>query len=142
MESLDDWVELVGAVEAAAVALDAPIRIEGYRPPRDARLGELSVTPDPGVIEVNVQPVASWRALVDQTTHLYEAARGVRLAAEKFMIDGKHTGTGGGNHVVLGGASWKPLLPESLQGKVVDRIAKIPAVVMLWNQTKSPIPKP
>ncbi|MFO0615627.1 MAG: transglutaminase family protein [Polyangiaceae bacterium] len=105
VERLDDYVELLGALERAATTLDTPIRVEGYRPPRDPRLGELSVTPDPGVIEVNVHPTTRWRELVDQTTHLYESARTSRLAAEKFMIDGKHTGTGGGNHVVLGGAT-------------------------------------
>lgn len=105
MDTLDDYVGLVGAVEATAVELNVPVLFEGYSPPRDKRLSHLSVTPDPGVIEVNIHPSKSWEELVDRTTHLYEAARLSRLAAEKFMIDGRHSGTGGGNHVVLGGAT-------------------------------------
>ncbi len=103
VEELEDYVALLTAIEDAAAHLDVPVVIEGYNPPRDARLEQLSVTPDPGVIEVNIHPAKSWDELVDHTTHLYEAARRTRLAAEKFDLDGRHTGTGGGNHVVLGG---------------------------------------
>ena len=101
--SLADYLEVVAAVEDTARALNLPLILEGYEPPKDPRLATLRVTPDPGVIEVNIHPAHHWGELVDQTTHLYQAAHETRLSSEKFMLDGRHTGTGGGNHFVLGG---------------------------------------
>jgi uncharacterized protein (DUF2126 family) len=103
VDELEAFVELVTALETTAKETDLPIQIEGYPPPVDPRLREFKVTPDPGVIEVNVAPVDSWRAAVRQTEELYEAARQEKLVAEKFDVDGSHIGSGGGNHVVLGG---------------------------------------
>lgn len=102
---LEDYINLLSAIELTAQELNLPIVIEGYPPPRDSRLKLLQVTPDPGVIEVNIHPASNWKDLVAHTEFLYNAAFETRLSAEKFMLDGRHTGTGGGNHFVLGGAT-------------------------------------
>ncbi|WP_045860825.1 transglutaminase family protein [Teredinibacter purpureus] len=105
LDYLEDYVELVAAIEKTASTLELAVIIEGYEPPRDPRMQKLLVTPDPGVIEVNVHPSNNWEELVATTTSLYEEARLSRLSTEKFMLDGRHTGTGGGNHITLGGAT-------------------------------------
>ena len=101
----EDWLELTAAIEDTAQEFGRKVILEGYLPPEDPRLINFSVTPDPGVIEANIHPANNWGEIVERSTQLYEAAREVGLATEKFMLDGRHVGTGGGNHVVMGGAS-------------------------------------
>jgi uncharacterized protein (DUF2126 family) len=130
LPSTEAFVDLVTAVEDTAAALKVPVRIEGYAPLPDPRLERFAVTPDPGVIEVNIHPAHSWDELVASTEILYEEARQSRLGTEKFDVDGRHTGTGGGNHVVMGGATpadspllRRPDLLRSLIGYFVNHPA-------------------
>lgn len=102
---LEHWLALVRVIEGSVAQLGWPVVLEGYQPPEDERLLRLQITPDPGVIEVNIHPAHSWSELVKNTEILYEEARLSRLGTEKFMLDGRHTGTGGGNHVTIGGSS-------------------------------------
>ena len=130
LSSLDDYLDLLAAVEATAAELGVKIVLEGYPPPRDARLKLLQVTPDPGVIEVNIHPASSWAQLVDHTEFLYEAAHQTRLSTEKFMVDGRHTGTGGGNHFVLGGAT-------PADSPFLRRPDLLPSLLTFWHNHPS-----
>jgi uncharacterized protein (DUF2126 family) len=103
VETTEDYLDLIAGIETAVTEMGTPVIIEGETPPRDPRLNKLAVTPDPGVIEVNMHPSKTWDELVERTTVLYEEARQTRLGTEKFMLDGRHTGTGGGNHIIIGG---------------------------------------
>ena len=119
---LEHYLDLVHSIEATAEELGMPVFMEGYEPPHDHRLKRFAVTPDPGVIEVNIQPASSWEELVANSSVVYEEARLSRLTTEKFMLDGRHTGTGGGNHVTIGGATPadSPMLrrPDVLQSLI------------------------
>jgi uncharacterized protein (DUF2126 family)/transglutaminase-like putative cysteine protease len=104
IEKTEPFLDLIASIEETAKRLDIAVIIEGYEPPHDLRTDRIKVTPDPGVIEINIQPAHSWKELSDNLLNLYEDARQCRLGTEKFMIDGRHTGTGGGNHVTIGAA--------------------------------------
>ncbi len=121
-DGIEQYLRLLRSIESVAGELEIPVVIEGYEIPSDPRLKAFQVTPDPGVIEVNIHPAFNWTDLVNNTEVLYEEARQVGLGAEKFMLDGRHTGTGGGNHVTLGAraAEDSPILrrPDLLRSLV------------------------
>jgi uncharacterized protein (DUF2126 family)/transglutaminase-like putative cysteine protease len=104
-EELEHFVDLVSRVEAAAAKVDCAVVIEGYGPPPDPRIASMTITPDPGVIEVNIAPTASFADQKRRLETLYEEARQARLSTESFDVDGTHGGTGGGNHITLGGST-------------------------------------
>ncbi|TVS16199.1 MAG: transglutaminase family protein [Gammaproteobacteria bacterium] len=136
LQRLEAWLELIALLEEVAAKEQLPLVIEGYEPPRDPRLRKFAVTPDPGVIEVNIHPAESFDELVDNTERLYELARECRLGSEKFMLDGRHTGTGGGNHVTLGGPTPadSPLLRKpSLLRSLITYWQNHPALSYLFS---------
>ena len=126
VSTTEDYLDLISAVEETAGALQLPVVIEGSTPPHDPRLNHIKVTPDPGVIEVNLHPASNWEELVRNTTVVYEEARQSRLGAEKFMIDGRHVGTGGGNHVVIGG-------PTAADSPILRRPDLLRSLVNYWQ---------
>lgn len=133
---LDSYASLLLVIERAATDAGIRLVLEGYGPPPDARLTQLIVTPDPGVIEVNVQPTSSWAQQRDLTFALYDEARRARLSTEKFDVDGTHTGTGGGNHITLGGAqpADSPLLRRpDLLASLITYWQRHPALSYLFS---------
>lgn len=129
-ERIEDFLDLTSAIEMTAVELNLPVYLEGYPPPFDPRMQHMKITPDPGVIEVNIHPASDWHELVHNTTALYEEARLARLCTEKFQLDGKHTGTLGGNHMVLGG-------PTPADSPLLRRPDLLRSLIAYWHNHPS-----
>ncbi len=130
LENLDQYSSLLKTVEQTAAELHMPVLIEGNEPPAHPLMKSLKVTPDPGVIEVNIHPANNWEELEHNTTVLYEEARLSRLGTEKFMLDGRHTGTGGGNHVTLGG-------PTAADSPFLRRPDLLRSLITYWQHHPS-----
>lgn len=126
LQRADPFIDLVALIEKTAATLRRSIILEGYLPAFDPRLSKLSVTPDPGVIEVNIHPAGSWPELVEHTEVLYQTAAETGLITEKFMLDGRHSGTGGGNHVTLGG-------PTPADSPLLRRPQLLASLVTYWQ---------
>jgi uncharacterized protein (DUF2126 family) len=126
VEKLEKFIELVGLVDRAATQTSTAVILEGYGPPPDSRIKTLLITPDPGVIEVNVHPTSGWAELSDLIQTLYRIAREQRLCAETFALDGRHSGTGGGNHLTLGG-------PEPLRSPLLQRPDLLVSMITFWQ---------
>ncbi|WP_026374777.1 DUF2126 domain-containing protein [Aestuariibacter salexigens] len=126
LSHFEHYALLLQAIEQVASALSLPVVLEGYTPPFDSRIEKFAVTPDPGVIEVNVHPAVNWQTLVENTHTLYGLARECRLGTEKFMLDGRHAGTGGGNHVTMGG-------PTPLDSPFLKRPDILRSFITYWQ---------
>jgi len=121
LERADDFVALVGAVDRARRACGLAVQLEGYPPPPSAALRRLAVTPDPGVLEVNLAPQPSGRAHAEALGTVFDAALHAGLHSEKYLLDGRLAGSGGGHHVTVGG----PTPPESPLVKRPDLLASL-----------------
>lgn len=117
------FVDLLAAIEATALALQLPIQISGYPPPTDPVITGFQLTPDPGVLEINIHPVESWAALVTQAAVLDELTQALDLGSLKYRSNGQFCGTGGGAHITIGGRSCleSPLLlrPDLLRSFIL-----------------------
>jgi uncharacterized protein (DUF2126 family)/transglutaminase-like putative cysteine protease len=127
---LADYLDLVSAVEDTCQYLKIPVWMEGYAPAPDPRLQSFSVTPDPGVLEVNLPPASNWDELEQINTLLDAEARRNRLTAEKFAYDGSRIATGGGNHIVIGG-------PSLLDSPILRRPDLLRSMVAFWQNHPS-----
>ncbi|HEY1555651.1 MAG TPA: transglutaminase family protein [Kofleriaceae bacterium] len=100
VDTAADFIDLIAAIDRAR---GSAVALEGYPPPPSPELRRFSVTPDPGVLEVNVAPVASCREAAGLHETVFEAAVACGLTAERYLLDGRAAGSGGGNHITLGG---------------------------------------
>lgn len=105
ISSTECFLDLIAQLETTAQSLGLPIQLTGYLPSDHGGLTGFQITPDPGVIEVNIHPIAHWPELVSLHEQLYAAATECGLTCQKIAADGLPTDTGGGAHITIGGRS-------------------------------------
>jgi uncharacterized protein (DUF2126 family)/transglutaminase-like putative cysteine protease len=125
-----DYLDLVAAVEDTCRYLGVAVWLEGYAPPPDPRLRSYGLTPDPGVLEVNLPPTENWDDLEELNAILHEEAHANRLIAGKFAYDGSHLSTGGGSHIVLGSKTM-------VESPVLRRPDLLRSLVTFWQRHPS-----
>ena len=126
LEQAEKFVELVAVLEGVAAETGTALVFEGYEPPPDPRLQSLLITPDPGVLEVNLHPADNWAELAETTVTTHRLAAELGLRAETFGLDGRHQGTGGGNHWTLGG-------PEPARSPLLRRPDLLVSLLTYWQ---------
>lgn len=114
LESAEDFLALIEAIDHARVETGVDVALEGYPPPRDPSLFQISIAPDPGVLEVNMPPQSSLRDYASTLESVFDAALHAGLHSEKYLLDGRMAGSGGGHHLTLGG-------PAALESPFVKR---------------------
>jgi uncharacterized protein (DUF2126 family) len=105
LSTFDDFCALLAAIDQARERTGHAIHLEGYPPPPSPQRTRFAVTPDPGVLEVNLPPQTSCREAAELHGVVYEAALGNGLTAERYLLDGRLAGSGGGNHITIGSAT-------------------------------------
>lgn len=125
-----DFLDLIAAVEDTCGHLNMPVWLEGYTTGSDPRLRSFALTPDPGVLEVNLPPTANWDDLEELNSILHEEAHRNRLIAGKFAYDGSHLSTGGGSHIVLGSTS-------VMESPILRRPDLLRSMVTFWQRHPS-----
>jgi uncharacterized protein (DUF2126 family) len=121
------YLELIAKIEETVTALNLrDIVLAGYAPPPEPTLPTLGLASDPGVLEINLTPSATWADYDAQLAQLYAAAAACGLCARKLQFNGRETGTGGGAHLVFGG-------PAGLLSPFFAFPALLPSVIRYWQ---------
>ncbi len=125
---LASYLELIAKTEQAVAATKlSSVVLAGYVPPPDAALPTIGLASDPGVLEINVAPCATWADYDLQLAQLYAAAASVGLCARKLQLNGREVGTGGGAHLVFGA-------PPGLYSPFFAFPALLPSVIRYFQR--------
>lgn len=135
-QTVDIFLDLIAIVDAAANELGLEVTLEGYGPPKNRKLLSLAVTPDPGVLEVNMPVTDTVGDYLETLDTIYDAALHSGLHSEKYQIDGRQAGSGGGHHLTFGGPT--PLSSPFLQrpellGRVLTFIQHHPSLSYMFT---------